>query len=249
MKKAPYLELCCLYEYLLFIGHHSGRHFLLSFYFKWKHFVLIDYILWEIICLFCFFVLFSNINPKIKFTAKSWSDLCNFCSRVILFFIFIPCHTIVAGYYGFTLDVHVFVSQSVSRTSVRLSIFHFWMITWVNIDGFSPNLVCALILWRSGLGWLMGEFCQIFTELRAHDTIMAWYYSLMFLLPKKIYFTWLCWTWLLMSHNNILKISEKLNHQNLLKICLQVTFPTNFCIICIHFFFLVFFTTGKNQNI
>ena len=41
------------------------------------------------------------------------------------------------------------------------------MITWVNINGFSPNLVCALILWRSGLGLLMGKFCQIFTEFSA----------------------------------------------------------------------------------
>ena len=29
---------------------------------------------------------------------------------------------------------------------------------WLNINGFSPNLVCALILWRSGLGLLMGKF-------------------------------------------------------------------------------------------
>ena len=28
-------------------------------------------------------------------------------------------------------------------------------------------LVCALILWRSGLGLLMGEFCQFLTELTA----------------------------------------------------------------------------------
>ena len=34
--------------------------------------------------------------------------------------IFIPRHTIVAGYYGFTLDI---------RVSVRPSVFHFWMIT------------------------------------------------------------------------------------------------------------------------
>ena len=34
--------------------------------------------------------------------------------------------------------------------------FHFCMITFVNINGFSPNLVCALILWRSALGLLMG---------------------------------------------------------------------------------------------
>ena len=39
-----------------------------------------------------------------------------------------------------------------------------------------------------------------------------------------------------MFHNNIVKISEKLNKQNLLKICLQVTYPTDFYIICIHFY-------------
>ena len=35
---------------------------------------------------------------------------------------------------------------------------------------FSPNLVCALILWRSGLGLLTGKFRQIFIELSARDT-------------------------------------------------------------------------------
>ena len=34
------------------------------------------------------------------------------------------------------------------------------MTTLVNINRFSPNLICALILWRSGLGLLMGKFCQ-----------------------------------------------------------------------------------------
>ena len=79
--------------------------------------------------------------------------------------IFIPCHTIVAGYYGFMLVVSV----SVCQLYVCLSIFRFRMITWVNINGFSPNLVCALILWRSGLGLLMGKFCQIFMKLSARD--------------------------------------------------------------------------------
>ena len=41
---------------------------------------------------------------------------------------------------------------------------------------------------------------------------------------------------LLMSYNNIVKISEKWNKGNLLKVCLQVTYPTDICIICIHFF-------------
>ena len=46
--------------------------------------------------------------------------------------------------------------------------FHFWTITWVNINEFSPNLVCALILWRSGLELQMGKFRQLLTELSAH---------------------------------------------------------------------------------
>ena len=72
--------------------------------------------------------------------------------------------------------------MSVRPSVVCPSGFRFRKKTRVNIDGFSPNLVCALILWRSGLGLLMGKFCQIFTELSARDTIMAGYYSLTFLL-------------------------------------------------------------------
>ena len=37
----------------------------------------------------------------------------------------------------------------------------------LNINGFSPNLVCALILWKSGLGLLMGKFRQCLTALSA----------------------------------------------------------------------------------
>ena len=37
--------------------------------------------------------------------------------------------------------------------------FHFWTISLVNIKGFSPNFLCALILW-SGLRLLMDKFCQ-----------------------------------------------------------------------------------------
>ena len=48
--------------------------------------------------------------------------------------------------------------------------FRFWTITLVNSEGFSPNLLYALTLRRSGLGLLMGKFCQIFTELSAQDT-------------------------------------------------------------------------------
>ena len=86
--------------------------------------------------------------------------LCPYISRFS--FLKMP-HTIVAGYYDFTLDV---------RVSVRFFFFFFFFffVSGVNINEFSPNLVCALISWRSGLGLLMGKFRQFFTELSARDT-------------------------------------------------------------------------------
>ena len=48
--------------------------------------------------------------------------------------------------------------------------FRFRTISWVNNKGFSPNLLYALTLRRSGLGLLMGNFRQLFTELSARDT-------------------------------------------------------------------------------
>ena len=38
--------------------------------------------------------------------------------RLMIFFLVIPRHTIVAGYYGFTLDVRVSVHPSVRHTSI-----------------------------------------------------------------------------------------------------------------------------------
>ena len=40
--------------------------------------------------------------------------------------------------------------------------FHFWMIILVNMNGFSPNLECALILWRAAFGLLMGQILSDF---------------------------------------------------------------------------------------
>ena len=53
-------------------------------------------------------------------------------------------------------------------------------ITLVNINRFSLNLTSALILWRSGLGLLIGEFRQLLTELFGPDMIMAGYYCCQF---------------------------------------------------------------------
>ena len=66
-------------------------------------------------------------------------------------------NTVVVGYYGFMLEVFVYVHC----TSVHLY-FRCRMITWITVSGFSPYLVCAVILGKSGLGLLMGKFCQFF---------------------------------------------------------------------------------------
>ena len=59
----------------------TGKTFLLSVLFWTKIFILV---LSEIICLFCFWVLFSNIYPKIRFMTKNCPDLCNFYSKVLV---------------------------------------------------------------------------------------------------------------------------------------------------------------------
>ena len=74
---------------------------------------------------------------------------------------------------GGALWFHVgrpFVCPNVRQSYVHSSVFRFRVLTGVNINEFSPNLVCALILWRYGLGLLMGKFRQILTELSARDT-------------------------------------------------------------------------------
>ena len=53
--------------------------------------------------------------------------------------------------------------------------FFFFFFLSKCIDGFSPNLVCASILWRSALGLLMGKFRQFLTGLSAHDTSVFWF--------------------------------------------------------------------------
>ena len=53
---------------------------------------------------------------------------------------------------------------------VTCQYFHFWTMTLVNINGFSPNFVCALILWISAMGLLMVEFCQFLTDLSARNS-------------------------------------------------------------------------------
>ena len=57
-------------------------------------------------------------------------------------YLFIPCHMIVAGYYGITLAVRV----SCHLTYACPSIFSFLDDNLVNVNGFSPNGVCIDIV-------------------------------------------------------------------------------------------------------
>ena len=57
----------------------------------------------------------------------------------------------------------------------------------LNINGFSPNLKCILILWRSGLGLHMGTLRQLLTKLSPDDTIMAGYYRFTLVFQNETY--------------------------------------------------------------
>ena len=44
-------------------------------------------------------------------------------------------------------------------------------------------------------------------------------------LSEKLFFDFICTIWIIYFYKNIVKISEEMNKRNLLKICLQVTYP------------------------
>ena len=76
--------------------------------------------------------------------------------------------------------------------------YHFWMINWVTINRFWPNLVCALILWRSGLGLLLGKFRSFLTVIcpphnsggillfHVYIVFVTTLFSIMFLILSKV---------------------------------------------------------------
>ena len=71
-------------------------------------------------------------------------------------------------HYGFTLEAHVSI-----HLFVCLSVFLFTDNNLLNTNRFSPNLVCSLMLWRSGLRILMCKFCQFLTVIcRRHICIL-----------------------------------------------------------------------------
>ena len=107
--------------------------------------------------------------------------------------------------------------------------FTFRAITRVTLNGFSPNLRYALILWRSALGLLLGKFRQFLTELSAHDTIMPGYHRFMI---------YLCYC--LGRNSAKIKWPPKRGLHYAIKSCCCF-FCCIFCCSCFFFFFFVFF--------
>ena len=89
--------------------------------------------------------------------------------RCLCEFIFIPHHTAVAGYSD--ISVSVCPSIRILFQNDNLS----------KHNGFSPNLVYTCIAIVKIWFGIVSKFHQCFTELSAHDMIMAWYSSLTFL--------------------------------------------------------------------
>ena len=92
------------------------------------------------------------------FDKSIFSFLDNSFSKYQLIFTRLSmCIDIVEIWFGIA-DGHI---SSIFNTHPY---FHLRMITLVNINGFSPNLVYALILWRSALEFVKGKFHQFLTE-------------------------------------------------------------------------------------
>ena len=84
---------------------------------------------------------------------------------------FIPCHTIVVGYYVFPFECPTFWRPS------HLSELGFHSLTWIVFDGFYLKFVYTCIAGVSVLVLLIGKFCQFSTELSAcHTSIFLFLY-------------------------------------------------------------------------
>ena len=66
-------------------------------------------------------------------------------------------------------------------------------------------------------------------------SIVKWFFGIFVL--EKYFLLFFAEFELQTFYNNIVKNSEKLNKWNLLKIRLQVTYPTDFCMIWLHFYY------------
>ena len=103
---------------------------------------------------------------------------------------------------------------------------------WLSISCQKPCLLCFCVL-----------FSNIYTKIKVkakswsdlcnfYRKVIFWNFCL-----RKYFLLFFAEFELLTFYNNIVKISEKLNKWNVLKIWLQVTYPTDFCMIWLHFYY------------
>ena len=125
-----------------------------------------------------------HIDCEDTYMVSCWSSLCpSICPTSVrisiflfpddnlsrfqwIFYKLVVCIDIVEIWFGIATGQISSIFDS--YLPITYPYFCFQIMTWVNISGFSLNLVCTLI-WRSVLGLLMGKFHQFFTELSAHD--------------------------------------------------------------------------------
>ena len=106
-------------------------------------------------------------------------------------------------------------------------------------------LFCLTISYQKPFVFYVSVFCSqnIYTKIKVttkswsdlcnfYSKVIFWNFCL-----RKYFLLFLAEFELLMFYNNIVKISEKLNKWNLLKIWLQVTYPIDFCMIWLHFYY------------
>ena len=107
---------------------------------------------------------FYNKLQRSKMLLKYTDELC--CSAIAL--VFIPRHTIVAGYYGFTLDVRVSVRPSVLFPDDNLS-KHQWIFTKL------PMCIDIVEIWFGiANGQISSNFYRVTWPRHAHIFVSGW---------------------------------------------------------------------------
>ena len=129
-------------------------------------------------------------------------------------------------------DYRNYCPFDISRKDVFCLAFYFKGKYFVQIDHILSETICLFCFCVS--------FSNIYSKIKKNSRPKCNFYSkanFWSLCLSKYFLLFFAEFELLMFHNNIVKISEKLNKRNLLTICLEVTYPTDCCILCIHFYY------------
>ena len=183
----------------------------------------------------------DSIKPSLRF---SWF-LCSLFPKAILYSTFTQedfKNNLGKG----PLNKTKYQMSKVLSTSFGKIFFFFGGWGWVQCFILNENVLLWLtIYYQEPFVFPTCALCsQIFTVKLIYDQKWVWpmqflsseldfwkfvntNYSLIFFTDLKSY----------MFHHNILKISEHFNNRNLLKTCIQNTYPTKFCIFFSHFYY------------